>query len=193
MPQDLSKLVLDPDVTRHEFRRVASIVGWTIRGFGSDEPDEPFEEAWGTRGQRREVHFVEDPFIGLSYLLLEPADRDTVLKELDGQLHIWSTAEAIEAARNPSDSQLRAQLVRILALSAPAVQEPASLATLRAAAQDEAAEVRESVVLSSAYLPTWPAVHKLLADMAESDPVPALRADAQAMLDTLNSDPELAE
>ncbi|HKS44901.1 MAG TPA: hypothetical protein VJT49_07240 [Amycolatopsis sp.] len=187
MPQDLIKLVLDPGVTRHEFRRLASVLGWTVRGFGKDLPDEPFEEAWGTRGQRHEVHFVEDPFVGLSYLLLDSADREPVLDEVKDRLHVWSVEETIGSLRDAPSPQLRAERVRILALCAPSDQEEASVAAFGSAAQDPSEEVRESVVFAGAYLPGWSALREILGRMAASDASPAIRADAQAMLETLDT------
>lgn len=187
MPLTLSKLVLDQEVTRHEFRRVASVLGWTIRGFGSDVPDEPFEEAWGTPGQRTEVHFVEDPYVGLSYLLVPADDRETVAAQISERLHIWTPAEAARVLAEDSP-ELRAEAVRILAVSASEAEDPPVLAALRTAAGDEAEEVRLAVVLAAGYLPEWPGVRSLLAQLAGADPSASVRADAQVMLDTIESD-----
>lgn len=143
-----------------------------------------YEVVW-TIASSVDLRYSVDGATGLPYVYVTAADRNQCQAfqahaEQHLDVHSW---EGLLAVYNDETVEVeeRAGLLLMVALAAPTECDETSVAMISDALTDPEEEIREAAIYATSYVPCERYL-PLLEQIAQQDPVPEFREDAQAMI-----------
>lgn len=181
------RVALKGDVSREDVENLAWDLDWLLAEMADPSGDRPYEDVWATADERTAIHYIEDPVLELSYLVVEGGDVDAVVDQIRGAVGTYTPQEALEALRMASSRDEKIEAIYLLAI-ASGNEDNEVLTALSKAAEDKDADVRHSVVVATGYL-GWRQLRVLLERMRDGDQTQSVRDDAALMLEALDREP----
>lgn len=178
------RLALNRFVSREAFQRAATGRRWFLYTVVPSSDGVPYEEVWSIDGGDSAVHYIEDQYLGVPYLMVMGKDEDAIAADL---AHDLGTVDANEAVRMVREAKDDAELMRgleYLAASVPERADPAVVGAIAQALEHPDPDVRRLAIFASTYA-AWPELDTLLARTAEVDPDPGVRDGARRALDAI--------
>jgi hypothetical protein len=175
------RLLVRDEAPPHVLSELAADDGWLLDGVVEPSPGVPGQEIYLTDRDGTMGYLMDDPVLGVRYLLLEGPDADALADELGGRPGFMPLDEALEALAGATDAPGIVDGLYFVAASAPPDQDDRVVAALDRAAGHDDPQVRRAVIVASGYLP-WPPMRALL-ERLQSDPDEAVRRDAGIMLE----------
>jgi hypothetical protein len=181
------RLILRSAEPEHQVFEYANSFQWTMIVDIPEDPDV---------GQQREVvwrisstidlHYQMDDMTGIGYVFIRadhPRQEDSFAAHAEQHLDVFPREELLRTYDMATDPEERGGSLLMLALGAPFKVDEATALRISAALQGPHPDVREAAIYATSYTPSE-AYIPLLRHVAETDPVEALREDAQVMLDS---------
>jgi HEAT repeat protein len=187
MADERARIALHETVTRQLVYRAAWDNNWDFHDTVERSEDAPAELIFVTRDKTTFVHFVEDFFIGLNYLVVRGPRAAEVAKQAHETMRTYRPEEALKAARQGLAGEGADRAVFLAAAAAPARFDPKFFKLFEEAAAHEDPEVRGAAVVSAGYA-GWAEFRPLLERLKKSDPDERVREDASMMLESLAPD-----
>ncbi len=185
--EPITRLCLQDAVSVGDLSSLAWKLDWDIYEiYRGDGVLTPFEKVWRSRDEASAIHYVEDPLIGLRYLLLRGANQDAIaeqIREAIGILGREALSNEYQQATGPGE--LERSLRQMAVTAAPHRPDPDWLARFQQAGIHDSPRVRRAVVLAAVYT-GWRGLAPLLTDLAAADPDQAVRSLARQALESLN-------
>jgi hypothetical protein len=175
------RLLVRDEAPAHVLSELAADEGWLFDGYVEPSPGVPRQEIYLTDRDGTMGYLMDDPVLGVRYLLLEGPDAGALADELGGRPGFMPLDEALDALAGAGDVPGIVDGLYFVAAAAPPEPDDRVTAALDRAAGHDDPQVRRAVIVASGYLP-WPAVRALL-ERLQSDPDEAVRRDAGIMLE----------
>jgi hypothetical protein len=184
--EPITRLCLQDAVSVGDLSSLAWELDWDIYEIYRGGGRTPFEKVWRSRDEASAIHYVEDPLIGLRYLLLRGANQDGIAEQIRESIGILGREALSNEHQQATGSRELERTLRQMAVAAvPHRPDPDWLARFRQAGIHDSSRVRRAVVLAAVYT-GWRGLAPLLADLAAADPDQAIRSLARQALESLN-------
>jgi hypothetical protein len=181
MPANDQVFVLYDDVTRQHFQDAARTLGLEQHPAPPHLDDGVHEEVWATPDQRSAVNYLEDPILGLSYIVMRGDPHGRLTHAMASRIQIFSPEEAIEFAVQEVDTRPQVEAIYRLAAMFPE-HDPQVMEIFRAyATKSGDPTVREATVNAVGYW-RWPELESLLEDVLRLDDNAGVKERARAVL-----------
>jgi hypothetical protein len=180
-----TRIVLKRDVSRDQVGYIAYDEKWRIQSV-TRESESPQRQVWITKSGDTVITFLEDPYIGLRYVVVQGAQVVEVAHLLRTSLPCWTIEEALEFLRQSSNSDEKIHAVYLVAAAAPGVEDPQVAAALRNVAREEDPEVRLALLVGMGYLAGWTTVRSIANSLLRNDPNSEVRRSAEFLLEGLD-------
>ncbi|KMS75321.1 hypothetical protein ACM01_10035 [Streptomyces viridochromogenes] len=156
---------------------------WEMRILGNRKAD-IFMNVWIT-SDRVEVHYIEDPLTGIPFVTFRGENSARTAEMLKASCNVWEFSEALEGARRAADRDARLTAVYAAAFTAPEQPVDEMIELFHSLATDPDAGVRQSIVVSTGYVP-WPQLVEIVRELSRTDPVDHVRENARLLLEGLS-------
>ncbi|WP_436960259.1 HEAT repeat domain-containing protein [Streptomyces sp. SudanB182_2057] len=180
-----TRIVLKRDVSRDQVGYVAYDAKWRIHSV-TRESESPQRQVWITKTGDTVITFLEDPYLGLRYVVVQGAQVSEVVHLLRASLPCWTSEEALDFLRQSSHSDEKIHAVYLVAATAPGDEDPQVAATLRNVAREEDPEVRLALLVGMGYLAEWATVRSIANSLVLNDPNDEVRRSAALLLEGLD-------
>lgn len=184
-----NRFVLRESSGEDDVQRFADTLGWPR--LAEQEQDlanaVSREVAWGV-GTEQSLHYVEDPVTGNNFVNAWGRDKATVdaLARLAAEnLDTWPIDELEQAVTAAENMQQKAEAVLRAGLAAPNEFDERFFTLISSAITDPDPIAREAGIYATAFS-SYPQYRPLLRRVAETDPVPSRRDDAQLALESFD-------
>lgn len=176
-------VILQPGVELDDLQAFLDGQEWNYEDEYPANDEAPYHIVWVTLDRRTRIRYVDDDVIGERYLFFSGRDAAAFGLATQHALDCWTLADC-HAALSALDSGDRASWLIRAALCARTVDAHLLSWLEQASCADDPA-LRDAAITAMAYV-CWPESIELLRQMAERDPDPSLREDAQLVLETLS-------
>lgn len=181
MSDSRQALPLKPEVERGSINGVAWDLNWLMVDVLQKSDEQPYEKIYATGDSKTKIHYIEDFFIGMHYVLaVGPAAR-TVIEGVSERLdaYDWKDVEALFSVDSLVEE--RVQAVYAAAILAPSSVDPDRLRFFERVAEDGEERVRLALSIGIGYI-GWEACRDLARDLA-NDPSERIRKNAELMIE----------
>ncbi|MEI8406877.1 MULTISPECIES: HEAT repeat domain-containing protein [unclassified Kribbella] len=183
MTEFVERLVLKSTFTSDDVDFVSMRRGWVLRQHRLPEGG-AFVDGWLTLDGETEIHQVDDVPIGMRYLTVRGPGSTEVAHHIRKDCNLWSTTEALAELSTATTRDDLLPAIYAAALSATDQDAQVVADAFRTVANHPDAEVRQSVLIATAYFP-HPALIDLVRELRNSDPAADIRHNAQHLLEAL--------
>lgn len=177
------RVVLKRNVSREQVDRMLYFADWNIYEVHQATDDQPFERVIRPAVLDGWVHYIEDPVLGLSYLICKGQDAERAAEVIRAKLPIYS---ALDVEREPKSTESWNLQLALLAILRQGSFEAAGFERITAGFRNPDPVVRRRAILTVGYL-GWLEFAEPLTSLALNDPDIMVRADAETMLGLLES------
>lgn len=177
------RVALRGPVDRNDFRAFSEAQGWRyVEGHPGDEAT-PEEDVWLTADDV-EVHWMSDPGIHATYVLLIGEDVFQAETAVRLAFDFWTPEEAASAVLTAPDWDDRVLALSLVAATAGDSVNQAAFDAIVAALVDNNESVRLKAAVTSFYA-RWTELLPALHERAENDPDPEVRQIAAIAAQTI--------
>jgi hypothetical protein len=172
-------LIVSSNFSYDLFAKYMADHGWSIRirEAHGEQPDRSIEEVWGKDGVPAAVHYMDNQRLWTRYLWIHGTGIIPIMSELAACFGGPTAEELYNRLGEPrSRDELNVDIVQFAIAWADAYDADA-MAIFRHYAGHEDPGVRAAVIQGLLFT-KWPQGLPILRDLADSDPVPELRAFA---------------
>jgi hypothetical protein len=176
-------LVLIEDVTRADFAKAATALGftrktvWVPQGKG-----ESYEEAWANSDQTQALSYVEDGASDQSYVTVRGRDLDALALEVTRKIPTYYDSELVDRAHHEADHDAQVTNLYRLAIAFPDY-DPEVAHIFEAFATEPPNPLLRRAALEAMVYRAWPENRSVLERAAKGDADPGIRARAQELLE----------
>ncbi|MGH3117619.1 MAG: hypothetical protein ACRDQ2_11030 [Gaiellales bacterium] len=164
--------------------RIAEREGWGFETFVEETKDQPFELVWTTEDGRASIHYVEDPVLGIDYVLARGKRHDDVVNLLRSEVDTVPPSEVVAGSKEAHTKEEMIGATYLAAATASSKFDPALFDVIERALSSSAPQVRLSGIVSCGYV-EWKQCRSPLERLAKSDPDDDVRRAARAALQGL--------
>jgi hypothetical protein len=176
------------DFPRKRLSSLANRENWLLARVIAGDSSTPSEWIATTSDRSTFVHWISDPKIDITYILVTGAQRDALARVVNDAFECYSLHETIADARAAEERVARTRAIYHLAILAPYEEEEGIVEIFRSYAVSADPEVRGATVLAMSYV-GWPSFRGILTPLSESDADPEVREDAAILLRNMKAYP----
>lgn len=189
-PYHSRRIVMKHLPAEDDVQRFADELGWPRRiDESADAGRGAIHEIVWFAGPATLLHYAEDPVSRHSYIEAWGNDQkvaEALATLAQERLDVWDEEEMLESI-GATDPMTRAVAVIRAGLASPEQFDERFFSRIRSAMSDPDRRVREAAIYATTYT-TWPQYISALRDVAENDPDPERRNDAQIALNMFTSE-----
>ncbi|MEV5971699.1 hypothetical protein [Streptomyces sp. NPDC051921] len=171
---------------RDTLTSLAYRLNWFLAEVG--QPVGVLEDIWELPRSAGSVHYVEDPVVRMSYMVVRAEDSERVAAAIKQGIPSWDLRDVLQALRLSRTVDEKIKNVYLMALAAHEGQGGEVTEALSLVFRDPAEEVRKSAVVASGYV-GLAATRELLQESASGDSSARVRENARLMLEALERHP----
>ncbi|MEU9012272.1 HEAT repeat domain-containing protein [Streptomyces sp. NPDC048479] len=179
------RIVLKPEVSLDDVGVVAYDQQWGITSV-TRKNESPRRQAWSTPSRNTSITFLEDPYLGLRYIVVKGPEFADVSRIIRSSLACWTIEEALTFLMESGDRDHKIHGIYLVAASSPSVESGTVLEALRTVSHDADPEVRRALLVAMGYLGQWPVVRSIAESLQNNDPDEGVRRDAGYLLEGLD-------
>lgn len=173
---------LKPGTTRDQVAAAASKAGLVLVNRTEGDGERlSYEEAWATADGAVSVHYVEDPLVNVSYLVLRDRGTHQLTASFLADLPAFGHAEALDLARQATDRNDQVRGLYRLAVMFPSFDPDAFDVFAAYATRAQTPLLREAAVDAMGYR-SWPQFIPLLEQIEQQDSDAEVRQRAKVIL-----------
>jgi hypothetical protein len=173
--------VLYPYVTRDDFERAATDLGFVKHHTTPGGEREPYEQVWAGPDRTTALNYLESPLMGLHYVILRSHDLPTFSLAWARRLHIFNHQEALELARGATDHNRQVEALARLAVMFPQ-WDPQVFSVFEAYATQHPSPLLRAAAVNYMVFSCWPEFLPLLERIATQDAADNVRRRAQEIM-----------
>jgi hypothetical protein len=183
------RIVLKPSAGEQEVQQFADELGWPRLDETEQEVEGGIlrEVAWAA-GPALSLHYTEDPVSLNKYVAIWGYDKDNadaLARMTESRLEVWTMDELLNEVENATSSLERAKAVIRAGVGAPDDYDERFFLCISSAMSDPDTRVRETGLYATAYA-SYPAYRPKLRQVAQEDPDPQRRDDAEVLLESFD-------
>jgi|tagenome__1003787_1003787.scaffolds.fasta_scaffold20816554_1 hypothetical protein len=180
------RAVLRPEVTRDAVEDTAWTLDWNIESYENPDPTTVYELVWTDDTGRAEIHYLEDPISGASYLTVrgEEASARKVREDILRELPTVAPADARRMFHAAASRDDRLRSVYFTALSSDDTVDEKVVDLMRRAAEDLDSGVRTAVLVATGHL-GWAPLRAIAEQLRDGDNDADVRRNAEVLLQGL--------
>lgn len=176
------RIVLQETVSEKNVDAAAWENDWSLIKIIKADENTPHEVIWQDTFENVKIHYIEDFYIGVAYLVLHGDDSESVVKDIRATLPTYTEDDVFKMLENyRSDQENLIKAVYYLGLIAPQQFSPLFFGLFKDLLSHKDPIVRSGVIMAIGYV-GWQAFKALLKPLQNSDPDPEVRRDACVML-----------
>jgi len=181
MPSNNEVFVLYDDVTRLDFQKAAKAAGLEQHPAPKGDHDGGHEEVWATADKRSAVNYLEDPILGLSYIVIRGDPHGNLTHKMAETIQLFSPEEAVEFGQQEINTRPQVEAIYRLAAMFPE-HDPQVLEVFRTyATKPGDPTLREATVNAMGYR-RWPEFKPLLEEIEKKDDNAGVKERVRAVL-----------
>jgi hypothetical protein len=175
-------LVLIEDVTRADFAKAASVLGFARKHVWEPEgKGDSYEEAWANSDQTQALSYVEDGISDQSYVTVRGRDIDDLALEVTRKIPTYYDSELVDRAYHEADHDAQVTNLYRLAIAFPD-HDPEVAHIFETYATEPPNPLLRRAALEAMVYRAWPENRSVLERVAKDDADAAVRARAQELL-----------
>lgn len=159
---------------------------WNITG-ATREGESPTRFSWETIDGRTEIIYLEDPYIGINYVLIKGDSVLPVADDIRPTLDCWSFDEAISLATGSTDRDAKIRGIYVSALSASRSERDRLVQVFRQLAGDADPDIRHALLVGIGYVGPDSRLREIAESLRDNDPDDNVRRDAGLLIEGLGS------
>ncbi|MGF1489052.1 MAG: HEAT repeat domain-containing protein [Prochloraceae cyanobacterium] len=178
------RVVLKENVTEDLVRYEAFENRWRWWNKISRTENTPYELVYIKHGGKTSIHYIEDFFIEMSYILAKGEEVDLVISEAKNSFDCYSWQEILNEYATSKDTERKVKLIRIAGVTAPYLElDPEYKKFFDLCLKDENSQIRMAVILAMGYT-SWPEWKDVLRNLQQEDLDAEVRQSALKMLES---------
>lgn len=179
MSKSRKRLPLKPSVARSKINGVAWDLNWLFVDVVQEKDGEPYEKIYTTPDSKTRIHYVEDSFIGVHYVLAAGPSANAVVDTVADRLEAydWDDVDALFSLDRATDDRVEA--VYVAAILAPREYDADVFAFFERASDDDDEQVRLAVSMAIGYV-GWEACRQIAQTLMD-DSSERIRKNARLM------------
>jgi len=150
------------------------------------EDERPTRFGWETVDGRTSVSYIEDPYIGISYLTVTGAAVEKVSQSVRASLETWTFTEAMSLLTGAVDRDTKIRGIYLCAVSAVRREIRELVSVYRGLADDPNADIRHALLVGIGYMGANVELRALAEDLHRNDPDEKVRRDAGYLIEGLD-------
>lgn len=176
------RIVLQETVSEKDVDSAAWDNDWSLIQTIKADENVPHEVIWQDTFQNVNIHYIEDFYIDVAYIVLRGEDLAPVVEDIYAKLPIYTEDYVFKMLEDSSDDQENLiKAIYYLALMAPQQYSLKFFTTFKDLLSHPSSIVRSAVITAIGYV-GWQASKSLLESVQQSDPDAEVRKDAEVML-----------
>ncbi|GAA2416635.1 hypothetical protein GCM10010420_53610 [Streptomyces glaucosporus] len=179
------RIALKSGVSLESVQAFAWDQNWNITA-ATREDERPTRFGWETIDGKTSVSYVEDPYIGISYLTVTGVAVEEVSQAVRASLETWTFAEAMSLLAGAVDRDTKIRGIYISAVSAVRREIRELISAYRGLAGDPDADIRHALLVGIGYTGVNVELRALAEDLHRNDPDEEVRRDAGYLIEGLN-------
>ena len=176
-------LVLIEDVTRADFAKAATAMGFTRKTVWEPErKGDSYEEAWANSDQTQALSYVEDGISDQSFVTVRGRDRDELALEVTRKIPTYYDSELVDRAYHEADHDAQVTNLYRLAIAFPDYDPEVAHIFERFATEPPNPLLRRAALEAMVYR-AWPENRSILERVAKDDADTEVRERAEELLE----------
>lgn len=157
---------------------------WNITG-ATREDESPTRFSWETMNGGTEIIYLEDPYIGINYLLVKGDSVISIAEDVRSTLDCWSFEEAVLLATGSTDRDAKIRGIYISALSASRNERHRLVSAFGQLSGDADPDIRHALLVGIGYVGPDPRLREIAEELRDNDPDDGVRRDAGLLIEGL--------
>ncbi|WP_326606272.1 hypothetical protein OG930_31375 [Streptomyces sp. NBC_01799] len=178
------RIVLKREVSLDDVGVVAYDQQWGITSV-TRKNESPRRQAWSTPSRNTSITFLEDPYLGLRYIVVKGPEFADVSRVIRSSLACWTIEEALTFLMESGERDQKIHGIYLVAASSPTAESRTVMEALRTVSHDADPEVRRALLVGMGYVGHWPVVRSIAESLHNNDPDEIVRRDAGFLLEGL--------
>lgn len=177
-------IVRNIGVAQEQIESLAKELHWELWESTPKTSDTHFEIMWADRATNTSIHYHEDDFIGINYLMVLGENYEKVATHIREHVDVVPRSEVIEFATKAQTDKDLAWAAEGVACTASSIFDKELFTIIERAANSHDKETRYAALTAIGYV-EWPECRNLLERIAAHDEDEQNRHNAQKLLETL--------
>lgn len=179
-------IAFKPSVQLARMQTFAWDRNWDITG-ATREDESPARFSWETVDGGTGIVYLEDPYIGVNYVVITGDSVVPVAEDIRSALDCWTFEEVVSQATGSTDRDAKIRGIYIGALSASAAERDRLVSTFQQLAGDSDADIRHALLVGIGYVGPDVRLRHIAEGLCVNDPDDEVRRDAELLLEGLGS------
>lgn len=176
------RIVLQETVSERDVDSAAWDNDWSLIQTIKADENTPHEVIWQDTFQNVNIHYIEDFYIDVAYIVLRGEDLAPVVEDICAKLPIYTEDDVFKMLENSSNDQENLiKAIYYLGLMAPQQYSLKFFTIFKDLLSHRNSIIRSTVITAIGYV-GWQAFKSLLESVHQSDPDAEVRKDAEVML-----------
>ena len=154
--------------------------GWALQGFYEATEQKPKQTIYKDFDDRHTIHFVDDEYIQVHYVLVRGPTPDDVLAGAEKTIPCFDDEELWELSEAAVEPWEHIRALYYLGVSAPREPEQRRIDYFVEQAQNDVPEIRRAAIVAMGYA-NWDSLAEALAKIAQEDADLSIRAHAASL------------
>lgn len=178
------RIAFKPSVQLGRMQTFAWDRNWNITG-ATREDEAPTRFSWETVDGGTDIVYLEDPYIGVNYLVITGDSVVPVAEDVRSGLDCWTFEEASSHASGSADRDAKIRGIYIGALSASRGERDRLVSTFQQLAGDPDPIIRHALLVGIGYVGPDARLRGIAEELRDNDPDDEVRRDAELLLEGL--------
>lgn len=174
--------VVKDTFSRKSLNEKANQQQWILFALFPETESNPYEIIYLNPAQDTAIHYIEDDFLQLAYILVRGDQDESVLQEAESVIPVYLEHEIVFFLEKAESIESKVQALHYAAITAPDTFYEYYFNRFLDALKSTDIQVRNAAIIGIGYV-GWREFQPVLEQIAESDPVQVLRDNAQKLLE----------
>jgi hypothetical protein len=178
------RIVLKESVSNDDIDRLAWQQNWELYDLLPRTEKAPLTKIWITPDEQTGIHYIEDFYISVRYLLLRGNDIEKIAEKIQASLDTYSLEELHQKVGEVKDKNECIAVILRLGAATTQNYDPRIFQDFKTLMSHPHPDVREAAMFATTYA-GWREFREALQHLKEHDPEPTVRKFARTTLESL--------
>jgi hypothetical protein len=176
------RVVLQESVSEADIDSAAWDNEWSLVKTIKGDENTPHEVIYRTEDEQAFIHYIEDLYIDMAYLVVRSEEPEAAIEEIRASLQTHDEEEIHQMVKDAANIEELVRAVYYAGLAAPQQYDPTSFKLFKDILSSSNPKARRAGITAIGYV-GWSEFKEILEKIKEADPEPDVRKDAEIMLE----------